>query len=244
MPDWIFWMPPETTLYGMALFAASIWIAHVLTTLGAAAFFRVMHKRNILPERRVANGKPPPDKLIRLAWIDRAIAYPAYLGVLALILYPMFAWRGAALGLEWPGLGEMALHIALSALINETIFYWGHRLLHNKRMFRLVHRKHHAFRQVRTVSCEYAHPLENLLNLIALYAGPLMLGSALPTLIVWETLRMIETCDAHSGYDFDSVASRHAFHHRYPTKGCYGTGLGLWDWLMGTDNEWREKRAA
>ena len=57
-----------------------------------------------------------------------------------------------------------------------------------------------------------------------------------------------ETTDAHSGYDFPwspwrwlgglhGGARRHDWHHSH-VKGNYG-GFFFWDWLCGTDREWR-----
>jgi sterol desaturase/sphingolipid hydroxylase (fatty acid hydroxylase superfamily) len=34
-------------------------------------------------------------------------------------------------------------------------------------------------------------------------------------------------------------ASRHGFHHLHANDGCYGSFLGLWDTLLGTDRAWR-----
>jgi sterol desaturase/sphingolipid hydroxylase (fatty acid hydroxylase superfamily) len=107
----------------------------------------------------------------------------------------------------------------------------------------MIHRKHHTFRQVRPVSSEYAHPLENLLNLIAMYAGLVIMGSSFVTWAIWVTLRIYETNDGHSGYEHNAAASRHAYHHQFPTKGCYGTAIGFWDRILGTDKNWREWKA-
>ena len=40
-----------------------------------------------------------------------------------------------------------------------------------------------------------------------------------------------------------SSSSRHAYHHLHPHDGCYGSFLGLWDTLLGTDGAWRTWRA-
>jgi sterol desaturase/sphingolipid hydroxylase (fatty acid hydroxylase superfamily) len=57
-------------------------------------------------------------------------------------------------------------------------------------------------------------------------------------------VRMIETLEAHSGYTFSPISDRHAFHHLYATKGVFGSFVSPWDWLMGTDREWRKAKAS
>ena len=103
-----------------------------------------------------------------------------------------------------------------------------------------VHRVHHEFRTTAAWAAEYAHPVETTFNIIAMWAGPILLASPLPIILAWTVVRVFETVLAHSGYAFEGISSRHAFHHRHPTKGCYGSFWGPWDPLMGTDAAWKE----
>ena len=240
MPQWMFWMPSDATWHSLLWFSLTLWGVHVFTSLGASAFFHWMHRREILPHQRVAAGAEPSAALRRAAWRERALGHPVLLLLTGMVVYPLFVWTGGNLSSPLPTPGMLILQLLGCAIINDTVFYWSHRCLHHRRLFRLIHRQHHTFRHVRPVSSEYAHPVENLFNLIALYAGPLLLGCPFPVWVIWVFLRIVETCDAHSGYQFDPIASKHAFHHLHPTKGCYGTGLGLWDGLMRTDRDWRE----
>jgi 4-alpha-methyl-delta7-sterol-4alpha-methyl oxidase len=89
---------------------------------------------------------------------------------------------------------------------------------------------------------EFAHPVENTLNFIAFFAGPVLLGTPFLTLQVWVVLRMMETLEAHSGYALTPISDRHSFHHLYATKGIYGSFVSPWDRLMGTDREFRKAR--
>ena len=106
----------------------------------------------------------------------------------------------------------------------------------------MIHRKHHTFRQVRPVSSEYAHPLEKSTQLDC-DAGLIIMGSSFVTWGLWVAMRIYETNDGHSGYEHIDSASRHAYHHQFPTKGCYGTAVGIWDRILGTDKNWREWKA-
>lgn len=241
--DWNAWIPEGATLNGVLIFTVVLWGIHQTVSFGSHIFFSRLHRENRHPSLRAQNGRTPPEKLVLSAWkeqhLNHFISVPIFIAV---VLYPLFVWRGGTISASIPGATELLVDLAVCIFVNETLFYFSHRLLHHKKLFRMIHRKHHTFRQVRPVSSEYAHPLENLLNLIAMYAGLVIMGSSFFTWGLWVAMRIYETNDGHSGYEHIDAASRHAFHHQFPTKGCYGTALGLWDRVLGTDRQWREWR--
>jgi len=72
----------------------------------------------------------------------------------------------------------------------------------------------------------------------------------------WLFIRLTETYDAHSGYDFpwqpwkllpfQGGADRHDFHHSH-NVGNYGAFFTFWDWIGGTDlayRKWKQEQAA
>ncbi len=244
MKEPFFWMPAEATMNELLIFVVILWAIHQVFALGTHFGFSYMHNKQLFPTLRVKNGKAPSDNIVRLAWkewlLNHIVSIPLFM---AFVLYPLFVYRGGNISDPLPHFFEVVVDISACILVNETIFYFGHRLLHSKKLFRLIHRKHHAFREVRPVCSEYAHPLENAINLLAMYAGLVMMGSHFCTWALWVGLRIYETNDGHSGYEHIDSASRHAYHHLYPTKGCFGTALGLWDWILGTDKNWREWKA-
>jgi fatty acid hydroxylase domain-containing protein 2 len=159
------------------------------------------------------------------------------------MVYPL--WRregGAMLG---PGsIVEVAWQLVVFVFCEDTVFYWAHRLLHTRFLFRYVHARHHRFRHVRSLAAEFAHPLESAINFVAFFLGPVLLGSSFGVVCIWIVVRMFETVEAHSGYAFTGSSSRHSFHHLHAQRGCYGSFVSVWEIVMGTDKQWRAWRAS
>jgi 4-alpha-methyl-delta7-sterol-4alpha-methyl oxidase len=225
-------------------FALTLGALHTGTCVVLWLLFTWMAQRGIAGERQVGPGRLPNAALTRSAIKEALGQQVLFLLMVYFIVYPLWVWRSGGMDAPWHGFWMMLLHLLVFALAEDTIFYWSHRALHTRWLFKHIHSKHHRFRFVRPVVAEYAHPVENTLNFIAFFAGPLLLGSPYLTLQVWIVVRMIETLEAHSGFSLSPFSDRHSFHHLYATKGMYGSFISPWDWLMGTDKEWRKSKLA
>ena len=123
--------------------------------------------------------------------------------------------------------------ITLFMVIDDTMFYWGHRLLHHKRIYKHIHKLHHSFYQPVGVASLYSHPIEVILtNTIPFMTGPILVGAHMSTTWMWLILRICETVDGHCGYDFSwspyrllpfsGDSAHHDFHHSH-NKGNFGS---------------------
>lgn len=225
----------------MIRFVLVLWGLHLLSFYGTWGFFGLALKQGWWKDKQFDQGKAPGADLYRRGVIETTLGNAGYPAVMVALWY---AWTACGGGFDvelvwW----HVPLHLGLFIVIQDTLFYWSHRMLHHKKLFRLIHRKHHAWRHVRGLSAQHSHPVETVFNIVAMWAGPVLLGSAFPIVALWAFLRIIETVYAHSGYALDGVGSRHAFHHLHPTKGCLGSFWGPWDNLMGTDKAWKRHRA-
>lgn len=159
--------------------------------------------------------------------------------------YPVFERCGVDMTAPVPPISTMIRDMIVFVGVNDTLFYWGHRLLHHKSIYKYIHKQHHRFKVNIGIASEFAHPVEDLLaNIIPTLGGSLVMGSHPVTIWVWLALRIWETIDAHSGYlfgwspfhyfDFQGGADRHDFHHSH-NIGCFGSFTIFWDWITGTD---------
>ncbi|KAK8488810.1 hypothetical protein V6N11_025324 [Hibiscus sabdariffa] len=140
-------------------------------------------------------------------------------------------------------------------ILEDFVFYWGHRILHTKWLYKHVHSVHHEYATPFGLTSEYAHPAEILFLGFATIIGPAITGPHLITLWLWMVLRVLETVEAHCGYHFPWSLSNflpvyggadfHDYHHRllYTKSGNYSSTFVYMDWIFGTDKGYRKLKA-
>lgn len=226
------------------IFAVALTALHASAIFGTYALFEWMFRRDILRRFQIDGGKKPKREMLARCVREIAGGHVGFALACGLALYPLWTARGGRIDATWASPAVIVMHLFIYSFLNETIFYWSHRALHTRWLYRHVHARHHRFVHVRTPVAEYAHPLENAVNFVAFFIGPVLLGAPFTTLCVWVVVRIFETAEAHSGYGLTRSASRHAYHHLHAHEGCYGSFLGFWDTVLGTDRAWRVARAA
>jgi len=205
-----------------------------------------MHKYNYFPQYRIQGGKMPTDEQTNKCIRELAITHIILRPIIVWYLYPSFKYFGTT-STGFPSLKTILLQFIAFIMINDTGFYWTHRLLHHPAIYKHIHKKHHEFKQVVGFAAEYAHPVEGILsNGIPTIAGPLLFGAHIFTIWLWLFIRILETVEAHSGYNFPIFkipffggSDRHDFHHSH-NVGVYGSFFIFWDWITGTDKAYKE----
>jgi len=135
--------------------------------------------------------------------------------------------------------------VLISMIIEDSLFYWTHRICHHHLIYKHIHKQHHEFKSNIGVCSVYAHPGETFFTTYSpTLAGPTLLRSHIFTLMIWLFIRITETIDAHSGYEFpwspyklipfQGGAGRHDYHHS-KNVGDYGSFFVFWDRLCGTN---------
>ncbi|KAG0496985.1 hypothetical protein HPP92_001420 [Vanilla planifolia] len=171
-----------------------------------------------------------------------------------ILSYPVFRWMGLKTSLPLPHWSVIFSQIIFYFILEDFVFYWGHRVLHTKWLYKHVHSVHHEYATPFGLTSEYAHPAEILFLGFATIVGPALTGPHLFTLWLWMVLRVLETVEAHSGYHFPWSPSNflplyggaefHDFHHRalYTKSGNYSSTFTYMDRIFGTDADyWKLK---
>jgi Delta7-sterol 5-desaturase len=136
--------------------------------------------------------------------------------------------------------------IALAILAHDAYFYWTHRLLHWRPLYRLVHHVHHRSTSPTPWAAYAFHPLEALVQagvyVLIVFTVP-MQPLALMLFLAYMIVRNVV---GHLGYEvwpawfarfpltrWHLTPTHHDLHHRFG-KGNYGLYFSFWDDWLGT----------
>jgi len=150
----------------------------------------------------------------------------------------------------WPWLFASA---AIYLVVQDTYYYWLHRLMHVKSLFRYVHAGHHRSRQPSPFASFSFDALEAALNAWVMPALVFIVPIHPAVILVLLTLMTVLAVLNHSGWEvlpdwlvrgplgaWLISATHHSAHHtRYTCN--YGLYFRAWDRLMGTDTmpDWK-----
>jgi len=221
--------------------------------LNLALYF--VYKYNLFEKYKIQGKKWPNKELmkecLKIGLITHAVVYPFVWYYLYVVMKAMGTTMDSA---TIPSTFTFVWQTVVFFLINDFFFYWIHRFLHHPRIYKHIHKKHHEFKTTVGIAADYSHPLEGIFsNTFPTIIGPILFGAHLSVFWVYLVLRIWETVDAHSGYNFpfspwsvfpsiQGGADKHDFHHSH-NVGNFGM-LHIWDPLMGTDKPyiaWQKK---
>jgi sterol desaturase/sphingolipid hydroxylase (fatty acid hydroxylase superfamily) len=225
-----------TDLSRYVIFAVSVWLALWV------ALARVLGGRKIRAE------KPPAGQLrSEFAVSLRSIAIFSTIGALLFMLERAGYLPGPERAAGWGAVWAVA-SLILMVVAHDAYFYWTHRLIHDPRLFRVFHRRHHRSHNPSPFTA-YSFDLSEA----ALQASFVPLWMFIvPT--QWEITglfmlhQIARNTIGHSGYelfparrdgrpllDFLTTVTHHDLHHA-EAGWNYGLYFTWWDRLMGTEH--------
>ncbi|MBL8020235.1 MAG: sterol desaturase family protein [Leptospirales bacterium] len=144
--------------------------------------------------------------------------------------------------------------IVIMIILHDGYFYWTHRLMHSRILFKTFHRIHHLSRTPSPLAAYAFSPFEALVQL-AIFPMIVFVIPAHPiALFIFPTWMILRNVLGHSGYEFFpawfattpvvrslTTAVHHDMHHD-TMRGNYGLYFRFWDRMMGTENPLYELR--
>jgi len=136
----------------------------------------------------------------------------------------------------------------LIVLAHDAWFYWLHRAMHWRRLFRMAHMAHHRSRTPSAWAAYAFVPLEALLEAIFLPLFMLAVTIDTTTILVFLMHMMARNVIGHCGYElfpsgwtripvlgWINTVTHHDIHHEVG-RWNYGLYFAFWDRLMGTEH--------
>jgi sterol desaturase/sphingolipid hydroxylase (fatty acid hydroxylase superfamily) len=220
---------------------------------GIAYFFFYVWRRKHYRASKIQQRYPQNKQIIREIWysvstilifgvVVVAVTWAGFQGYTR--YYAHIADRG------WP---YFIFSIVLMIVLHDTYFYWTHRLMHWKPVFKRVHRTHHLSVNPTPFAAYAFHPIEavveiGIIPLIVFtipYQGWAMLAFSIYTLLLnvmghlgFELFP--KGFASHRLFKWHNTATHHNMHHRL-VKCNYGLYFNFWDRIMGTNHPEYEK---
>jgi len=201
----------------------------------------------------LASRKIRPDRpklrqmIIEFGASLRSIAIFSTVGLFTFALNRIGLLPGPAIAEQW-GMWWAAASLALMIVGHDAYFYWTHRLIHDPRLFRIFHRRHHRSNNPSPFTA-YSFDLGEA----AIQASFVPLWMVLVPTQWWVTgifmlHQIVRNTIGHAGYelfparsdgkpmfDFITSVTHHDLHHAQAGWN-YGLYFTWWDRLMGTEH--------
>ena len=227
--------------------------------LGAGGVYLVVNLAlaRVLAGRKVRNSSPDGAQMRReFAASMRTVAIFSLSGA-------TFVGGGIELGLIHVdegvltrGWGYFAFNLAALIILHDAWFYWTHRLIHQRWLFRRFHRLHHKSYNPSPWTAYSFDVGEAVINAIYLPIALFFVPSSVLAIVVFLTHMIVRNAIGHCGYElfpswrngrpvFDwlTTTTHHDLHHAQAGWN-YGLYFTWWDRLMGTEHPlYREKFA-
>jgi lathosterol oxidase len=136
----------------------------------------------------------------------------------------------------------------LMVFIHDAYFYWTHRFLHWKPMFKWAHKVHHFSHNPTPFSAYSFHPFEALIEIGIVPLLVFTIPYHVTALYFFTGYTLVLNVGGHMGFEFfpkgfasnkwfkwQNTATHHNMHHRF-VKYNYGLYFNFWDKLMGTNH--------
>lgn len=213
----------------------------------------VLFKRRWLHRKIIARFPSSPDVRREIRYSLLALAIFALSGAgtiqLARMGWTQLYWRVGDYGWTW-----FWLSIGATILLHDTWFYWTHRLVHHRRLFRWCHRVHHLSHNPSPWAAYAFDPLESVVQAAIFPLAALVMPLHPIAFTLFMGWQITHNVIGHSGYEIyprwlmDSwlgqilnTPTNHVMHHE-KLRGNYGLYFNVWDRIMGTNHPEYEKR--
>ncbi len=219
-----------------AIFSISVWLV-LWVLLGP-----VLKNRKIRPET------PPTRQLFIEFMISvRSVMIFATISLLPFVLERAGWLKNHEIATAWGPIWFWT-SLVLMIIAHDAYFYWSHRIMHDPRLFRRVHRRHHLSHNPSPFSAYSFDLAEAAVMVTFVQVWVLLIPTPWPAVGLFVIHQIIRNTLGHSGYelmpaqkdgrphlDFLTTTTHHDLHHS-EARYNYGLYFTWWDRWMGTEH--------
>ena len=232
--EWTRSMQVDVTRY--AVFAIGVWL---LLWIVLAPLLR---------GRKIRDQVPPARQLaLEFLFSIRSIAVFSTVGLLTFLAARAGFLPGPAIA---RALGPVWFWTSLVLIIvgHDAWFYWTHRLIHDPRLFRSFHRRHHKSNNPSPFTAYSFDWGEAAINGLFVPVWLLIVPTQWPVIGLFMLHQIVRNTLGHSGYElfpartdgrpllpFFTTVTHHDLHHAQAGWN-YGLYFTFWDRVMGTEH--------
>jgi lathosterol oxidase len=140
------------------------------------------------------------------------------------------------------------LSIVLMIFVHDTYFYWTHRMMHWKPLFKRVHKTHHLSTTPTPFAAYAFHPLEAFVEVGILPLIAFTIPYDRSAIVIFGVYSLLLNVTGHLGFElfpkgfathklfkWHNTSTHHNMHHRF-VKCNYGLYFNFWDRIMKTNH--------
>jgi sterol desaturase/sphingolipid hydroxylase (fatty acid hydroxylase superfamily) len=234
---------------------AQHWFANLTYDLSRYAMFAIavwlvicVLLRGPLARRKLRETSPAARQLItEFATSLRTVAVFSTVGLIAFTLERMGMLPGAAFALRL-GWGWGIASLILMIVGHDAYFYWTHRAMHERRLFRTFHRRHHKSHNPSPFSAYSFDLAEAAVQAIFVPIWMLLVPTSWPVVGLFMLHQIARNTLGHCGYEvfparadgrpalgFMTTTTHHDLHHAQAPWN-FGLYFTWWDRWMGTEH--------
>jgi Delta7-sterol 5-desaturase len=138
--------------------------------------------------------------------------------------------------------------IIVMVLLHDTYFYWTHRLMHWKPLFKLAHKTHHLSTNPTPFAAYAFHPVEAVVEVGIIPLIAFIMPYHPVAMLIFSLYSLLLNVMGHLGFEifpkgftshrlfkWHNTSTHHNMHHRL-VKCNYGLYFNIWDRLMKTNH--------
>ena len=244
------WSKSAQMLFGISV---ENWLRYALVAAVAWVLAYVIFKKRWWRRKIIQRDPAAADVRREMKWSVLTAFVYGFVGVATILIGKTYGWQMYR-KIDSHGWAWFVASIGIAIVVHDTWFYWTHRLMHHRRLFKLFHRVHHESTNPSPWAAYSFAPLEAFMQAcifpLLVFSVP-MHPLAFFAFMIWQ---IVFNVLGHTGFEYFpswlmktwlgkilNTPTNHIQHHE-KMRGNYGLYFNYWDRLMGTNHKDYEAR--